>query len=106
MNQRTVSAMQGTSIAVDLEAALNENQAAEFLGLSVRTLQTWRVRGGGPPYCKIGRSVRYQRADLAAFRQSHSVGSTSEARARRDVDLVAPDQTQKASVGVKADEVR
>jgi hypothetical protein len=74
--------MQGTSITVDLQAALNENQAAEFLGLSVRTLQTWRVRGGGPPYCKIGRSVRYQRADLAVFRQSHLVASTAETRAK------------------------
>src|ERR1700751_4219458 len=82
MNQRTVSAMQGTPTAVDLQAALNENQAAEFLGLSVRTLQTWRVRGGGPVYCKIGRSVRYQRAELSAFRQSHLVGSTAEARAK------------------------
>jgi hypothetical protein len=73
--------MQGTSGAVDLQAALNENQAAEFLGLSVRTLQTWRVRGGGPVYCKIGRSVRYQRTDLAAFRQSHLVGATAETKA-------------------------
>jgi hypothetical protein len=66
----------------DLDVSLNENQAAEFLGLSVRTIQTWRVRGGGPRYCKIGRSVRYQRADLAAFRQSHLVGSTAETRAK------------------------
>ena len=53
--------MQAISIAADLDAALNENQAAEFLGVSARTLQAWRVRGGGPRYVKIGRSVRYQR---------------------------------------------
>ena len=40
--------MQSTSAAADLDAALNETQAAEFLGVSVRTLQAWRVRGGGP----------------------------------------------------------
>jgi hypothetical protein len=74
--------MQSTSIAADLDAALNETRAAEFLDVSVRTLQAWRVRGGGPQYCKIGRSVRYQRSELVSFRQSCTVGSTSEARAR------------------------
>jgi predicted DNA-binding transcriptional regulator AlpA len=73
--------MQATSIAADLDAALNENQAAEFLGVSVRTLQAWRVRGGGPRYIKIGRSVRYQRRELVAFQESHTVSSTTEAGA-------------------------
>jgi hypothetical protein len=79
--QRTVSTMLATSITADLDAALNENQAAEFLGVSVRTLQAWRVRGGGPRFCKIGRSVRYQRRVLVAFQESHTVGSTTEASA-------------------------
>ena len=70
-----------TSIAGDLDAALNENHAAEYLGVSVRTLQAWRVRGGGPRYVKIGRAVRYQRRELAAFQQSHTVSSTTEADA-------------------------
>lgn len=62
----------------DLDSALNENQAAEFLGVSVRTLQAWRVRGGGPRYIKIGRAVRYQRRELLGFQEAHTVGSTSE----------------------------
>lgn len=70
-----------TSIAGDLDAALNENQAGEYLGVSVRTLQAWRVRGGGPRYVKIGRAVRYQRRELVAFQQSHTVSSTTEADA-------------------------
>jgi predicted DNA-binding transcriptional regulator AlpA len=74
--------MQATSIATtDPDAALNEAQVAEFLGVSVRTLQAWRVRGGGPRYVKIGRSVRYQRRELVAFQQSHTVSSTTEADA-------------------------
>jgi hypothetical protein len=75
--------MHATSIAADLDAALNENQAAEFLGVSVRTLQAWRVRGGSPPYVKIGRAVRYQRRALIDFQRTHTVTSTSEADARR-----------------------
>jgi predicted DNA-binding transcriptional regulator AlpA len=74
--------MQATSTATaDPDAALNEAQVAEFLGVSVRTLQAWRVRGGGPRYVKIGRSVRYQRRELVAFQQSHTVSSTTEADA-------------------------
>jgi predicted DNA-binding transcriptional regulator AlpA len=72
--------MQATSTATaDPDAALNEAQVAEFLGVSVRTLQAWRVRG--PRYVKIGRSVRYQRRELVAFQQSHTVSSTTEADA-------------------------
>jgi predicted DNA-binding transcriptional regulator AlpA len=74
--------MQSTPVAADPDAALNENQAAEFLGVSVRTLQAWRVRGGGPPYVKIGRAVRYQRRALVTFQQEHTVTSTTDAGAR------------------------
>jgi predicted DNA-binding transcriptional regulator AlpA len=76
-----MSAIIATSISADVDAALNENQAAEFLGLSTRTLQAWRVRGCGPRYVKIGRSVRHQRRELVAFQQSHTVSSTTEAGA-------------------------
>lgn len=77
--------MQATSIAADPDAALNENQAADFLGVSVRTLQAWRVRGGGPRYTKIGRSVRYQRRELVSFQRTHTVSSTAEADSRGPV---------------------
>lgn len=42
-------------------------QAADYLGLSRQALELWRHRGEGPPYCKIGRSVRYRRAALDEF---------------------------------------
>jgi phage terminase Nu1 subunit (DNA packaging protein) len=48
----------------DDDALLNEVQAAEFLDLSIRTLQAWRVRSAGPPFVKAGRAVRYRRRDL------------------------------------------
>jgi hypothetical protein len=78
-----VNIMQIPSIAADLDAALNEIQAAQLLGVSVRTLQAWRVRGGGPRYCKIGRAVRYQRRELVSFQEAHTVCSTSEADTHR-----------------------
>lgn len=67
----------------DLDYAINENRAAEFLGVSARTLQAWRVRGGGPPYIKLGRAVRYQRRSLVSFQEQHTVTSTTEADARK-----------------------
>src|SRR5262245_40661570 len=63
----------------DPDAAFNESQAANLLGVSVRTLQAWRVRGGGPRYIKIGRAVRYQRRVLVSFQAEHTVSSTTEA---------------------------
>jgi Helix-turn-helix domain len=67
---------------LDADAGCTEMQAAMFLGVSVRTLQAWRVRGGGPPFLKIGRCVRYQRRALVEFQAAHTVSSTSEADAR------------------------
>jgi hypothetical protein len=66
---------------MDPYVGYNEMQAAILLGVSVRTLQAWRVRGGGPPYVKIGRAVRYQRRALIAFQTDHTVTSTTDADA-------------------------
>ncbi len=74
--------MQASVVASGLDAALTETQAAELLAVSVRTLQAWRTRGGGPPYVKIGRAVRYQRRALAMFQEQHTVTSTSDADTR------------------------
>jgi excisionase family DNA binding protein len=41
-----------------------EKQVAELLTMSNRTLQDWRVKGGGPKFMKIGSSVRYRKSDL------------------------------------------
>ena len=44
---------------------IGEKEAASYLCYSVRALQNWRVRGGGPLFIKVsGRSVRYTRRDL------------------------------------------
>ena len=69
------------SIAINTHNAdqlLNEFQASEVLQIGVRTLQGWRVRGQGPRYRKLGRAVRYSRAELIEWADSRVVGSTSE----------------------------
>jgi predicted site-specific integrase-resolvase len=44
---------------MNADAAMNEIEAAERLGLSVATLRAWRHRGKGPRFVRLGRAVRY-----------------------------------------------
>jgi len=52
----------GRLIPRDPDALLFGAEMAFLLGLSPRTLEALRLRGDGPPYVKLGRAVRYQRA--------------------------------------------
>lgn len=62
-----------------MEPLLDERQAAEILGLSVRFLQNRRYVGGGPPYVKISaRAVRYRPSDLERWVEKHLQLSTAE----------------------------
>lgn len=56
------------------DALLREQDAADFLSLSVRTLQSWRLRVAGPPFVQIGRAVRYRRRDLIAWIDANTIG--------------------------------
>jgi predicted DNA-binding transcriptional regulator AlpA len=61
-----------------LDRLINESEAAAFLGYSIRALQNWRVRGGGPNFVKVSaRSVRYRRRDLTAWAENHLRSCTS-----------------------------
>ncbi len=57
---------------------LDEHETAELLALSVRTLQSWRLRGGGPIFHRLGRAVRYRRQDLEAWLATNAMRNTSE----------------------------
>ncbi|MEH6478153.1 MAG: helix-turn-helix domain-containing protein [Sneathiella sp.] len=64
------------------DSLIKEQDAADFLGYSVRALQNWRVRGGGPNFVKVSsRSIRYRRRDLIAWAESLLVANTSQAAA-------------------------
>ena len=61
-------------------ALLNEHGAAAYIGLSVAFLRAARCRGlsdrtPSPPYLKLGRAVRYDRADLDAWLDARRVAS-------------------------------
>lgn len=62
-----------------LDSLIPENEAATFLAHSVRSLQNWRVRGGGPRFVKVSRrSIRYRRRDLIAWAEERLRQHTSE----------------------------
>ncbi|MDB5971127.1 MAG: hypothetical protein JWQ90_3577 [Hydrocarboniphaga sp.] len=57
---------------------LTNDEAAEFLRLSPRTMEKQRVIGGGPRFRKFGRRVLYAIEDLEAWASSRSFEMTSD----------------------------
>jgi predicted DNA-binding transcriptional regulator AlpA len=58
---------------------LDENTVAVLTGRATSTIQKSRLRGDGPPFVRLGRSVRYRRRDLQEWIDSlPAIRSTSE----------------------------
>ena len=57
----------------DDDALLNEIQAAQFLSLSIRTLQASRLKSVGPRIVRAGRAIRYRRRDLIDWIDAHTM---------------------------------
>lgn len=69
----------GRPIPSDVKALLYTAEAAYVLGLSPRTLESMRLRGGGPPYIAVtSKAVRYRRGDLEDWIASRRRLSTSD----------------------------
>lgn len=46
---------------------IREAEAADYLGLSPKTLARWRWAGKGPLFHKFGSAVRYSISELESF---------------------------------------
>ena len=57
---------------------LTAKEAARLLKVSVSWLAKARMRGDGPPYIRIGRSIRYVLTALIQWMKSQQRLSTSE----------------------------
>ena len=57
---------------------LSNDEAADFLKLSPRTLEKQRVVGGGPKFRKFGRRVVYAIEDLESWANARSCDTTSD----------------------------
>jgi hypothetical protein len=76
---RCESGLSKSSLAMGFSDVLLEpNEAAAFLKVSLSWLAKARMRGDGPPYLRIGRSIRYTEAALMQWMKSWQRMSTSE----------------------------
>lgn len=58
---------------------VDETEAAAILCYSIRALQNWRHRGGGPLFVRVSsRSIRYRRSDLEKWVEDRIVANTSQ----------------------------
>jgi predicted DNA-binding transcriptional regulator AlpA len=83
--RETVAAISNVALTPRHVPGLAENEilkpadAAAYLKLSQSTLAKLRLYGTGPRYTKVGRAVRYRRADLDAWINARYAESTSDA---------------------------
>lgn len=66
--------MASTEILTDTDRPLTTEQAADFLGVSPRTMERWRLRRVGPSFVKLSaRAIRYSSAALRHWRDGQTV---------------------------------
>ena len=69
----------GRPVPQDPAAALFPAEVAYLSGLSIRTLEALRLKGGGPVYLALGRrAVRYLRRDVLEWIEARRRQSTSD----------------------------
>jgi excisionase family DNA binding protein len=61
-----------------MQPLLTQDEAAELLKLSVRTMERLRTSGRGPKFMRLGNSIRYRIDHVEAWLASRLRGSTSE----------------------------
>lgn len=67
-SQPTTHTLIQTRIHPHEDRYMMTEEAAAFTGIALATLNSWRSKGLGPRYNKIGaRSVRYRLSELIAF---------------------------------------
>ena len=70
-------------IAINADCFYSSTLAAQALGTTERTLESWRLKGAGPAFVRMGgRLVRYKGSALLKFADDRTFGSTSEEAGR------------------------
>jgi hypothetical protein len=88
------------SMPPDVEL-LTPKEAAGFLRLSESFLAKARMRGDGPRYRKLSRSVRYLRADLLLWLKACGKTSTAERFQDERQHYLGASEDKSASTGTK-----
>jgi len=69
-----------SSPSTESDQLLSGQEAAKFLGITYHTLAVWKCnKRYALPYVKVGRLVKYRRADLEAFIARNRVDGGSHA---------------------------
>jgi predicted DNA-binding transcriptional regulator AlpA len=66
---------------------LSGAETAQILGVKPKTLETWRWRGIGPLFVRVGRLVKYSESDVLAWVAAQKRRSTSDSPAASDPAL-------------------
>jgi excisionase family DNA binding protein len=68
-----------------LDRLLSVQDLADYLGVPVATIYTWRHRGHGPPGFRVGRHLRFRTSDVTKWINQRINGSqTEQIRVRAD----------------------
>ena len=76
---RHILQSKGDSMGNDESGFFDTRRAADYLGLSRRTPDGYRVSGAGPAFHRFGNRVRYRRSDLDAWAADRRATTTAEA---------------------------
>jgi excisionase family DNA binding protein len=63
-----------TTEVIEMERMLTIEQVARVLQVPVATVRTWRYRGTGPAFVKVGRHVRVAEGDLIRWLEQRRSG--------------------------------
>jgi excisionase family DNA binding protein len=73
--EKQTTGSQSTGSHTTQNEIVNERELAAYLNISVSGVRRWRLLRKGPPFLKIGSSVRYRRQDVASWLESCSGAS-------------------------------
>jgi len=54
---------------------LTESMLADLLGIANITIRKWRAKSTGPAYIKVGKLIRYRRADVDEWIASQTIAT-------------------------------
>ena len=68
---------------------MTDIEVANRLGVSRFTVRSWRLKGVGPRFLKMGRAVRYRPQDVDEYERQALVETQASIRSRPDVIALA-----------------
>lgn len=78
--------MSDNTPAYVVEPNYDNDSAADFLGVSPRTIERWRIEGKGPTFCKFGKRVVYKHSQLIEYQNKNIHTSTSKKISKKCTD--------------------